>query len=59
MKKTIKKKNPQDSTSRNVRAGNRKIAALRERVSKLEVMVAFINLELAGMRGLKKLAKPK
>lgn len=36
MKKTIKKKNPQDSTSRNVKAANRKIALLKSRILILE-----------------------
>lgn len=37
-----KKKNPTDSTMRNVRAANKKIAALEKRVKKLEAYVAHL-----------------
>lgn len=35
-KKAVKKRNPQDTTLRNVQAANKRIAALAKRVTELE-----------------------
>lgn len=49
MKTKPKKRNPQDSTRRNVQAANKKIAALRERVCGLELRQTMLEQLLLNL----------